>query len=122
MYLPEWSRETELAGAQRYLDECAAPLRAAGQTVTTLAVAGPASVVGQAAAGIAATAEDEGAAMIAMATHGRGGLARLVLGSVATGVVQRARVPLLLVRPAAAERRVGRLSAAEVAGAVPATS
>jgi nucleotide-binding universal stress UspA family protein len=37
--------------------------------------------------------------LIAMATHGRGGLARLLLGSVATGVLQRAGTPLLLVRP-----------------------
>ena len=43
--------------------------------------------------------------MIAMATHGRGGLARLVMGSVATSVLQQASVPLLLVRPAAAEHR-----------------
>lgn len=39
--------------------------------------------------------------MIAMATHGRSGLARLVLGSVATGTLQRTSVPLLLVGPAA---------------------
>jgi hypothetical protein len=39
-----------------------------------------------------------------MATHGRSGLARLVLGSVATGVLQRAARPLLLVRPAAVHK------------------
>ena len=33
---------------------------------------------------------------IAMATHGRGGVARVVLGSVATGVLHRATAPLLL--------------------------
>jgi hypothetical protein len=37
-----------------------------------------------------------------MATHGRGGLARFVMGSVASGTLQRAAVPLLLVRPQAA--------------------
>jgi nucleotide-binding universal stress UspA family protein len=36
--------------------------------------------------------------LIAMATHGRGGLARQVLGSTATELLHRARVPLLLVR------------------------
>jgi hypothetical protein len=41
-----------------------------------------------------------------MATHGRGGLARLVLGSVATGTLRRAAAPLLLVRPAAMRRPV----------------
>jgi nucleotide-binding universal stress UspA family protein len=79
-------------------------------------VAGPASVVGQAAAVIAHTAEQEGVALIAMATHGRGGLGRLVMSSVATGVLQRARVPLLLMRPAVVDRRAAKLSAAEVAG------
>jgi hypothetical protein len=47
-------------------------------------------------------------------------LARLVLGSVATGVLRRARVPLLLVRPAAAERRVANVPAVEVACMAPA--
>src|SRR6266704_2223661 len=32
--------------------------------------------------------------------HGRSGLARLVLGSVATGTLQRANVPLMIVGPA----------------------
>jgi hypothetical protein len=32
-----------------------------------------------------------------MSTHGRGGLSRLVMGSVATGVVQHAAAPVLLV-------------------------
>ena len=36
--------------------------------------------------------------LVAMATHGRSGLSRLVLGSVATGTLQLAHVPLLLVR------------------------
>lgn len=39
-----------------------------------------------------------GADLIAMTTHGRGGLGRLVLGSVADEVVRRAPCPVLLVR------------------------
>jgi nucleotide-binding universal stress UspA family protein len=39
--------------------------------------------------------------LIAMSTHGRGGLARLVLGSVADEVVRRTHVPVLLIRPMA---------------------
>jgi nucleotide-binding universal stress UspA family protein len=73
-------------------------------------------VVGQAARVIADTAAQEDVDVIAMATHGRGGLARLVMGSVATGVLQRASVPLLLVRPAAVERRNTGITAAEAAG------
>jgi nucleotide-binding universal stress UspA family protein len=48
-------------------------------------------------------ADEEQVDVIAMATHGRGGLARLVLGSVAAGTLQHARVPLLLTRPTALE-------------------
>ncbi|MBI4611684.1 MAG: universal stress protein [Candidatus Rokubacteria bacterium] len=36
--------------------------------------------------------------LIAMATHGRGGLGRLVLGSVAAGVVRSVQAPVLLIR------------------------
>jgi hypothetical protein len=39
--------------------------------------------------------------LVVMATHGRGGVARLALGSVAEATLRRAGVPLLLVRPAA---------------------
>lgn len=40
----------------------------------------------------------EGADLIAMASHGRGGLSRVFYGSVAAGVLQRIDRPLLLVR------------------------
>jgi nucleotide-binding universal stress UspA family protein len=50
-------------------------------------------------AAIAGIADEEHAHLIAMSTHGRSGLARLVLGSVASGTLQRANVPLLLTRP-----------------------
>lgn len=50
--------------------------------------------------------QDTGVDMVAMATHGRGGLGRLVLGSVAERVLRSVGVPVLLMRPqpAAAER------------------
>jgi nucleotide-binding universal stress UspA family protein len=37
--------------------------------------------------------------LIAMATHGRSGLARLLAGSVASRVLERTDLPVLLVRP-----------------------
>ena len=43
-------------------------------------------------------AEREGADLIAMASHGRTGLARVFYGSIAAGVLQQADRPLLLVR------------------------
>jgi nucleotide-binding universal stress UspA family protein len=84
-----------LVEATEYLEGVAATLRARGLAVRVSAEVGPEAPT------IAAVAEEQRASVIAMATHGRSGLARLVLGSVATGVVQLADVPLLLVRPAA---------------------
>ena len=51
---------------------------------------------------------DEGIGLVAMATHGRSGLSRLVLGSVAERVLRGASVPVLLLRPqeGAVERSV----------------
>lgn len=87
--------DAELAEARKYLEMVAAELRAGGLVVSVHVASGsPASM-------IASVARDRGADIIAMATHGRGGLARLVMGSVATGTVQRSSVPVLVVRPSA---------------------
>lgn len=43
-------------------------------------------------------AEEQGVDMIVMATHGRTGLARLLVGSVAEGVVRHSPCPVLLLR------------------------
>ena len=61
---------------------------------------------------ISAAARAHGAHLIALATHGRGGLSRFLLGSVAGGVLQRASVPLLLVRPSAVQQAAAASSAA----------
>jgi nucleotide-binding universal stress UspA family protein len=53
-----------------------------------------------AGATIARIAGEEHVQFIAMATHGREGLARLVLGSVGTEVLRHANTPVLLVHPA----------------------
>jgi nucleotide-binding universal stress UspA family protein len=44
-------------------------------------------------------AADVGADLVVMSTHGRSGIGRLVLGSVAEAVVRRAPCPVMLVRP-----------------------
>ena len=54
-----------------------------------------------AAPGIVAAAGNAGADLIVIGTRGRTGLARLVLGSVARGVLHRARVSVLTVRQSA---------------------
>jgi nucleotide-binding universal stress UspA family protein len=59
---------------------------------------------------IVAAAREMGADLIAMSTHGRGGLGRLVFGSVAQAVLRRADMPVLLMRATEAQvaRRVVR--------------
>jgi nucleotide-binding universal stress UspA family protein len=54
--------------------------------------------VGPAAETIATHAEKENFDMVVMGTHGHSSLANLVLGSVATGVLARCKVPVLLIR------------------------
>ena len=50
-------------------------------------------------------AREEGANLIAMATHGRGAVGQLVQGSVAAEVLRSGVAPVLLVRPQSLERR-----------------
>jgi nucleotide-binding universal stress UspA family protein len=79
--------------AQDYLDRTRARLESDGLAVTTVVA------VGRIAETIVATAEAQGAGLIAMATHGRVGPERWFLGSVATKVVHDSSTPVLLIRP-----------------------
>lgn len=54
---------------------------------------------GQPAAEIAHVAREQNAALVVIATHGRTGLARTVLGSIAGEVVHRSPSPVMLIRP-----------------------
>lgn len=72
-------------------------LGASSRPVTTLVT------VGNAAAEIIANAETSGADLIVVATHGRGGFERLVLGSVTEKVLRKAACPVLTVPPSMAE-------------------
>jgi len=56
---------------------------------------------GTPAAEIVAAATSWGADLIAMATHGRGGLGRLLFGSVAEAVLRAAPMPVLMIRTTA---------------------
>lgn len=53
---------------------------------------------GPVAAAIIEVAEEEGSDLIALTSHGRGGLSRVFYGSVSAGVLQRIDRPLLIVR------------------------
>ncbi len=76
-----------------YLERVAADLRAAGFMVTTEVCAGPVAET------ILEYAEGIHVDLIAMSTHGRSGLARWFIGSVADKVVRAAKLPVLLARP-----------------------
>ena len=94
----ERASEERRAEAQAYLDRLAERLRAGGTRVQTEVV-----LCESAAAAILAAARARNADLIAIATHGRSGLRRLFLGSVAGKVVRGTPTPLLVYRP-----RVGR--------------
>ncbi len=57
------------------------------------------AVLGSAGETIVKYAADNEIELIALATHGRSGPGRVILGSVADHVIRNARVPILLVRP-----------------------
>ncbi len=84
--------EQHLKIAQDYLTTLQGSLRGKGIEVKIGVAQGP--VVTE----IIDVAEREGADLIAMASHGRTGLARVFYGSVAAGVLHRVDRPLLLVR------------------------
>ena len=82
------------ATAQDYLDDVADRLRTQGVRATATAVLG-----GAVAATLLDLARPGETDLMAIATHGRGGVPRLVLGSVADKLVRAAETPVLVVRP-----------------------
>lgn len=77
-----------------YLEGVARPMRAEGLHVLTRV-----ALEEQPAVAVLQEAEAQGAGLVALATHGRRGLSRLVLGSVADKVVRGSQLPVLLCRP-----------------------
>jgi nucleotide-binding universal stress UspA family protein len=84
--------------AEEYLTAIAAELRAKGLRVDTQVRTGDDAVEE-----ILAGARDVGADLIAMTTHGRGGLGRLLFGSVAEAVLRQADIPVFLMRQTKAQ-------------------
>ena len=81
-----------LSETRRYLDRVANRLQEKGIDSRGLVEYGPVVVT------IMRVARQEDIGLIAMASHGRGGLADVYYGSVAAGVLQRIDRPLLIVR------------------------
>jgi nucleotide-binding universal stress UspA family protein len=95
-YVPHVVRGTEdqtkvAAAAQEYLDGLAARVPV-GRAVTRVAA------IGQPALAVLQVADEMGADLIAMSTAGRGGVSRMLLGSVADKVIRGSKVPVLVHR------------------------
>jgi nucleotide-binding universal stress UspA family protein len=90
----------EIDAAEKYLNDVAARLRGASHRVVVRVE------TGDPRATIARVAREEDAGIVAMATHTRGELARLVLGSIAMETLRRAHAPLLVVRAHAPVEKV----------------
>lgn len=85
-------REQFRLGARKALDAAAERVRAFGAEVETLLLER-----GKPAQALVEAALEQDCSAIVIATHGRGGLAHLLLGSVAEKVVRTAKMPVLTV-------------------------
>lgn len=86
--------EPDLEGANTYLEGVAAGLEDHGVDISTRAVHGKAPPLA-----IAEMAKELDADVIAMATHGYGGVRRTLLGSVADKLLRISPLPVLVARP-----------------------
>ncbi len=82
------------AEAVKYLDGIAARLKSSGFAVSAKVVRGAPSEE------ILRLAHETAGCVIALVTHGRTGMKRWVLGSVAEAIVKDAEVPVLIIPPA----------------------
>ncbi len=96
--------ETNPLGFQAYMSAAMEHAATAHATVNALAKASGLTITTKivenvtAAAGIVETAKIENADLIVVGSHGRTGIKRLMLGSVATQVVAQSTVPVLVAR------------------------
>jgi nucleotide-binding universal stress UspA family protein len=91
--------EASQTAARERLDRIATRLRALGLKADVRVTLG----IG-AASGLVDLLEEDEFDLIAMTTHGRGGMSRVLLGSVADKVIRSAAKPVLVLRPSALVR------------------
>lgn len=90
-----WFPEATQAKAEVYLERTADALRSKGSKVETKVIRH-----GSAAGAILDYAHSHGHPVIALATHGRGGMRRMFMGSVADKIIRGASMPVLIYHPA----------------------
>lgn len=103
VYIDSETRDEAVIAAQDYLDSLTARLEEGGGLADlgiaiTTAVESDPDVAG-AIIKQAETADGGGVDLIAMATHGRGGMQHFVMGSITERVLHHSQLPLLVVRP-----------------------
>ncbi len=86
--------EKQKEAAEKYLTNLAEEVKKRGHKVTSMVRTGQ-----QVAVEIIDFAKENGVDLIVMYTHGRSGISRWVLGSVALKILTRAETPILLLRP-----------------------
>lgn len=91
LHLSDMREANERAECEAYLQAIQTQQRASGVPVTTQVVVGAAPEL------IVRIADQCGAELIVMSTHGRSGLNRFLYGSVAEAVLRGTQLPLLLI-------------------------
>jgi len=97
------------AGGEMYVPTVATPNAELQQMLRSIAPADKSVIyehrlaIGSPAEEIVQIAKDEGVELIVMGTHGRSGLSRLLMGSVAEAVVRKAPCPVLTLKQPAKE-------------------
>lgn len=109
-YLPPGLKESWHQEAEKHLNALLTPAERAHFMATTTVL-----FSGSAAKEIVEHAQNNHFDLIVMGTHGRGGMAHLLLGSVTERVVRWARCPVLTVRGTATARESAPLPAEGVA-------
>jgi nucleotide-binding universal stress UspA family protein len=110
-----WHGFTTPAPSQRQLDRLATQtseaeryLRDIAKTFEDITV-GTIVLLGRPAERILALAEDRDDSYIVMASHGRSGLGRTILGSVASRIVQATTTPVFVVRCSESAQKIGKI-------------
>ena len=106
------SRSHERDAATALVTEAAERVRQADVVAET------AVEVGTPTEEIVATADELQADLVVMGTHGRSGMERLLIGSVADGVIRRSTIPVLAVPPGAPASALGTVLVATDGGRV----